>query len=125
MTRDLKAMYRDVQKDAFPDSMTILLGEEKLVYKKRTWTLDGEEKGLRYGENPDQPAALYELVDGGIVTTKELSSIVHASPSEKPPVTSRMTLTANRTTPGTTHSVNRLPPRKLKTVASLLFPYFV
>lgn len=66
MTRDLKAMYRDVQKDAFPDSMTILLGEEKLVYKKRTWTLDGEEKGLRYGENPDQPAALYELVDGGI-----------------------------------------------------------
>ena len=66
MTRDLKAMYRDVQKDAFPDSMTILLGEEKLVYKKRTWTLDGEEKGLRYGENPDQPAALYEIVDGGI-----------------------------------------------------------
>ena len=66
MTRDLKAMYKNVQKDAFPDTMTILLGEEKLIYKKRTWTLDGEEKGLRYGENPDQPAALYELVDGGI-----------------------------------------------------------
>ncbi len=66
MTRDLKAMYRDVQKDAFPATMTILLGEEKLVYRKRTWTLDGERKGLRYGENPDQPAALYELAEGGI-----------------------------------------------------------
>ncbi|WP_297217399.1 IMP cyclohydrolase [uncultured Desulfovibrio sp.] len=64
--RDLKAMYKNVQKDVFPDTMTILLGEEKLIYRKRTWTLDGEEKGLRYGENPDQPAALYELVDGGI-----------------------------------------------------------
>ena len=63
---NLKDMYKTLQKDAFPDSMTILLGDEKLVYRKRTWVLDGEEKGLRYGENPDQPAALYELAEGGI-----------------------------------------------------------
>lgn len=61
---DLKAMYSTIRKDAFPDTMTIILGEERLVYEKRAWTLDGEEKGLRYGENPDQPAALYALKEG-------------------------------------------------------------
>ena len=66
MTTDLKDMYKKVHKDAFPETMTILLGDEKLVYHKRVWTLDNEEKGLRYGENPDQPAALYELREGGI-----------------------------------------------------------
>ena len=60
----LKDMYKTLQKDAFPDTLTIELGNERLRYRKRTWTLDGEEKGLRYGENPDQPAALYELVEG-------------------------------------------------------------
>ena len=63
---DLKAMYSTVRKDAFPETMTILLGDEKLVFQKRVWTLDGEEKGLRYGENPDQPAALYALKEGSI-----------------------------------------------------------
>lgn len=63
---NLKDMYKTMQKEAFPDSMTITLGDEVLTYRKRTWLLDGEEKGLRYGENPDQPAALYELVDGAI-----------------------------------------------------------
>ncbi len=63
---DLKAMYSTVRKDAFPEIMTIILGEEKLVYEKRVWTLDQEEKGLRYGENPDQPAALYALKEGSL-----------------------------------------------------------
>ena len=63
---DLKSMYSTVHKDAFPDTLTILLGDEKLVYHKRTWTLDKEEKGLRYGENPDQPAALYALAEGSL-----------------------------------------------------------
>jgi phosphoribosylaminoimidazolecarboxamide formyltransferase/IMP cyclohydrolase len=62
----LKDMYTTLHKDAFPDSLTIELGHERLRYRKRAWTLDGEEKGLRYGENPDQPAALYELAAGGI-----------------------------------------------------------
>ena len=59
-------MYSTVRKDAFPETMTIILGEEKLVYEKRVWTLDQEEKGLRYGENPDQPAALYALKRGSL-----------------------------------------------------------
>ncbi|MEG2171655.1 MAG: IMP cyclohydrolase [Desulfovibrionaceae bacterium] len=63
---NLKDMYKTMQKEVFPDTMTITLGEEVLTYRKRTWVLEGEEKGLRYGENPDQPAALYALVDGAI-----------------------------------------------------------
>ena len=63
---DIKAIYTTVHKDDFPEEMTILLGDEKLVYRKRVWTLDNERKGLRYGENPDQPAALYELRQGSI-----------------------------------------------------------
>jgi phosphoribosylaminoimidazolecarboxamide formyltransferase/IMP cyclohydrolase len=62
----LQDMYKTLQKDVFPDTLTIELGNELLRYRKRVWALDGAEKGLRYGENPDQPAALYELAAGGI-----------------------------------------------------------
>ncbi|MDL2313351.1 IMP cyclohydrolase [Desulfovibrio sp. OttesenSCG-928-C14] len=64
--KSLKKMYTTLLKDDFPQDLTLDLGGRKLVYKKRVWTLDGEVKGLRYGENPDQPAALYELVDGSL-----------------------------------------------------------
>lgn len=57
----LQDQYRTIQSDPFPDEMTITLGDKRLVYKKRTFLVEGEEKGLRYGENPDQPAALYQL----------------------------------------------------------------
>ncbi|XPV77151.1 MAG: IMP cyclohydrolase [Desulfovibrio sp.] len=61
---DLKKMYRTLQEDPFPNDMTVTLGDQTLKFKKRTWQIDGETKGLRYGENPDQPAALFELVEG-------------------------------------------------------------
>ena len=68
-------MYRTVMADHFPLTLTITLGDQSLVYRKRTWKLpqgDGllEEKGLRYGENPGQEAALYELVNGNLVLGK-------------------------------------------------------
>jgi phosphoribosylaminoimidazolecarboxamide formyltransferase/IMP cyclohydrolase len=67
---DIKAMYRTVMADHFPPEMTISFGDQKLVYRKRTWKLPdkGEviEMGLRYGENPGQEAALYELVGGNL-----------------------------------------------------------
>ena len=59
-------MYTTISDDPFPPDLTVILGGQKLVYKKRVWTLDGEERGLRYGENPDQPAAVYELVEGSL-----------------------------------------------------------
>ena len=63
---DLKKMYHTVQKDPFPADLSIRLGDQELAFRKRVWSIGGEELGLRYGENPDQPAALYELVGGGL-----------------------------------------------------------
>ena len=68
---DIKAMYRTVMADHFPPEMTITFGDQKLIYRKRTWKLPdskGEviDMGLRYGENPGQEAALYELVGGNL-----------------------------------------------------------
>lgn len=64
MSSDLKSMYRTVVKDAFPETLRLGLGDTELVYVRRVWDMDGEVKGLRYGENPDQPAALYALESG-------------------------------------------------------------
>lgn len=61
---DLKDMYRRIVADGFPETMTITLGDNVLTFAKRVWNVDGEVRGLRYGENPDQPAALYEFVEG-------------------------------------------------------------
>jgi len=68
---ELRAAYRTVMDDHFPPEMTITFGDQTLVYRKRTWKIEDEgewiEKGLRYGENPGQEAALYELVNGNLV----------------------------------------------------------
>lgn len=69
---DLKKMYSTLLGDSFPLEMTITFGDQTLVYRKKTWKIpmaDGaiEERGLRYGENPDQEAALYELVNGNLL----------------------------------------------------------
>lgn len=68
--QDIKQQYRTIKQDHFPDDLTILFGDQKLVYKKRTWVMDDDgqmvRKGLRYGENPDQEAALYELAAGNL-----------------------------------------------------------
>jgi len=37
-----------------------------LLYEKVLWEIEGERKGLRYGENPDQEAALYRLINGNL-----------------------------------------------------------
>jgi len=68
--KDLKKAYKTVLDDHFPDDIKISYGDQQLLYKKRLWKIDdgGEviEKGLRYGENPGQEAALYELVNGNL-----------------------------------------------------------
>ncbi|NTU60119.1 MAG: IMP cyclohydrolase, partial [Deltaproteobacteria bacterium] len=68
---EIKQMYRTLMEDHFPPDMTISFGDQTLVYRKRTWKLPDEsgeliEKGLRYGENPGQEAAVYELVSGNL-----------------------------------------------------------
>ena len=70
---DLKQMYRTVMDDHFPERMIIQFGNQILVYRKRSWKIPDEKtgewikKGLRYGENPGQEAALYELIHGNLL----------------------------------------------------------
>jgi len=71
MAEDLKKMYRTIMDDHFPPKMEISFVDESnrqtLFYEKVTWTIDNVQKGLRYGENPGQEAALYRLVNGNLV----------------------------------------------------------
>ncbi len=73
MADDLKKMYRTVMDDHFPPEITISFGDQVLTYRKRSWKIEDQktgelvEKGLRYGENPGQEAAMYELVNGNLV----------------------------------------------------------
>ena len=57
--------------DHFPPKMEIsFVDQDKrqtLFYEKVSWTIDNIQKGLRYGENPGQEAALYKLANGNLV----------------------------------------------------------
>ena len=69
--RDLKAAYKTIEADHFAPQMEISFIDgarrQTFRYEKVTWNIGGEEKGLRYGENPGQEAALYKLVNGNLV----------------------------------------------------------
>ena len=71
MAEDLKKMYRTVMDDHFPPRMEISFIDadqrQTLFYEKVVWVIDKVQKGLRYGENPGQEAALYRLVNGNLV----------------------------------------------------------
>jgi len=72
VSEEIKKMYRTIVGDHFPPEIKISFGDQTLTYRKRTWKIEVEpgvieERGLRYGENPDQEAALYELVGGNLV----------------------------------------------------------
>jgi phosphoribosylaminoimidazolecarboxamide formyltransferase/IMP cyclohydrolase len=67
---DLKNAYRTILDEHFPPRLEIAFVDgdrrQTLVYEKVTWRIGGEEKGLRYGENPGQEAALYRLANGNL-----------------------------------------------------------
>lgn len=62
---DLKALYRSRAAEDFPPEITVSIGDQSRVYRKVSWPTAGTgldevpEVGLRYGENPHQPAAFY------------------------------------------------------------------
>jgi phosphoribosylaminoimidazolecarboxamide formyltransferase/IMP cyclohydrolase len=70
MTTDLKKAYHTIIDDHFPDDLEITFGRgdtrQTLCYRKVTWDVGGELRGLRYGENPGQEAALYQLTNGNL-----------------------------------------------------------
>ena len=63
-------IYQRINPDDFPRNMEISFFDDQqrqtLFYEKVTWTVDGEDRGLRYGENPDQQAALYRPINGNL-----------------------------------------------------------
>jgi phosphoribosylaminoimidazolecarboxamide formyltransferase/IMP cyclohydrolase len=69
--KDIKKAYSTILDDNFPNEMTITFGDQKLQYRKKIWKINDEgvqvERGLRYGENPTQEAAMYELVNGNLL----------------------------------------------------------
>jgi phosphoribosylaminoimidazolecarboxamide formyltransferase/IMP cyclohydrolase len=71
MTEDLKKIYKTIMDDHFTPNMEISfvdgVNRQTLFYEKVSWTIDNIKKGLRYGENPGQEAALYKLINGNLV----------------------------------------------------------
>ncbi|GBC61892.1 IMP cyclohydrolase [Desulfonema ishimotonii] len=71
MAEDLRQMYKTIVEDHFTPRMEISFvdgdNRQTLFYEKVSWTIDGTQKGLRYGENPGQEAALYRLTNGNLV----------------------------------------------------------
>ena len=67
----LQNIYKTIAGDHFSPKMEIsFVDQDKrqtLFYEKVSWTVDNIKKGLRYGENPGQEAALYKLVNGSLI----------------------------------------------------------
>ncbi|MFH1740463.1 MAG: IMP cyclohydrolase [bacterium] len=75
--------YKTIVDDHFPQYMSLSFSDEEpklvgedikhLIYEKMTWSIhdadadDTIERGLRYGENPGQEAALYRPVNGHLL----------------------------------------------------------
>lgn len=70
MSKDFSSAYKTILGDQFPRRMEISFYDDDqrqtLYFEKKGWEIDGELKGLRYGENPDQEAALFKLVNGNL-----------------------------------------------------------
>lgn len=85
--QSLSSIYRTMTGDHFPSRMEISFSDgdgsaserQTLVFEKSEWDIEGERRGLRYGENPDQEAALYRLATGNL-TLGEVSSIAPGRP---------------------------------------------
>ena len=67
---DLKQAYKTIMDDHFTPAMEISFidgdSRQTLRYEKVGWVVDGVRKGLRYGENPGQEAAVYKLCGGAL-----------------------------------------------------------
>lgn len=70
MPEDLKQMYKTIMDDHFTPNLEVSFvdgdNRQTLFYEKVSWVIEGVNKGLRYGENPGQEAALYRLVNGNL-----------------------------------------------------------
>src|SRR5712692_725088 len=58
--QEIRKIYRTAKVEEFPTELTLSFGGRTLEYSKVQWTIDGKLRGLRYGSNPHQKAALYK-----------------------------------------------------------------
>jgi len=58
--QEIRKIYRTAREEEFPGTLTLTLGDRVYDYSKVQWTVDGKPRGLRYGTNPHQKAALYK-----------------------------------------------------------------
>jgi len=53
-------MYRTaISDEELPKTIILTVGDVHYSFRKLTWDIDGNQKGLRYGANPHQAAAIY------------------------------------------------------------------
>ena len=70
-SQDFKSAYKTIMDDHFPPRMEISFIDEEgrrqtLQFEKQSWLIEGVSKGLRYGENPGQEAALFRMTGGNL-----------------------------------------------------------
>src|SRR5438094_3836570 len=58
--QESRRIYRTALKEDFPQVLRLELGGKVFEYSKVHWRIGGEDRGLRYGTNPHQKAALYK-----------------------------------------------------------------
>ncbi len=58
--QEIRKIYRTAREEEFPEQLTLTVGSRSYEYTKAQWTIDDKARGLRYGTNPHQKAALYK-----------------------------------------------------------------
>src|SRR5881296_3365873 len=58
--QEIRKIYRTARREDFPESLKLVMDGRTMEYSKVRWTINGEDRGLRYGTNPHQKAALYK-----------------------------------------------------------------
>ncbi|HZY47733.1 MAG TPA: IMP cyclohydrolase, partial [Candidatus Bathyarchaeia archaeon] len=57
--QEIRRIYRTARDEDLPASLKLTIGERVFEYSKVQWNIEGQMRGLRYGTNPHQKAALY------------------------------------------------------------------
>jgi phosphoribosylaminoimidazolecarboxamide formyltransferase/IMP cyclohydrolase len=57
--QEIRRIYRTARDENLPLSLKLTIGDKVFDYSKVQWRVEGRMRGLRYGTNPHQKAALY------------------------------------------------------------------
>jgi AICAR transformylase/IMP cyclohydrolase PurH len=64
--QEIRRIYRTAQKEDYPESLKLVMDGKTVEYSKVHWKVEGVARGLRYGTNPHQKAALYRPAKSGL-----------------------------------------------------------